>query len=262
MADAHCEGAAITHLITVSCTGFAAPGVDIELFERLKLRSDVARTHVGYMGCHGAINALRIASSIAESVADAVVLVVCVELCSLHLQHTDRPDQHVANALFADGAAACIVTSEQRGHPITLTASKLMPDSRDCMSWSVTDHGFAMTLSQSVPDVIREHLATWLSPIITRIGGAVRWAVHPGGPRILDAVRDSMGLDEAAVSASREVLRQHGNMSSATVLFILARLFATRESERDESTVLLAFGPGLAAELAIIGPQRASNRAE
>jgi predicted naringenin-chalcone synthase len=262
MEEAACSGASVTHLITVSCTGFAAPGVDIELFDRLGLRSDVARTHVGFMGCHGAINALRIADAIATSVTDAVVLVVCVELCSLHLQHTDRADQHVANALFADGAAACIVTSEHRGHPITLTASKLMPDSRDCMSWSVTDHGFAMTLSQSVPDVIREHLAGWLSPIIERVGGAVRWAVHPGGPRILDAVRDSMRLDESAVAASRDVLRQHGNMSSATVLFILARLIANGDSADGMATVLLAFGPGLAAELAIIGPKTVADRTQ
>lgn len=258
------DGRAVTHIVTVSCTGFIAPGIDHALIERLGLPPTVQRLHVGYMGCHGAINALAAARAIVRSEPASRVLVVCVELCSLHFQAGERPDQIVANALFADGAAAMIVAAGAAGRAsmgvVAATGSCVFPDSAGAMAWRVGDHGFEMTLAESVPRLIGEHLRPWLAGWLDRQGQSLRelvengaWAVHPGGPRVLEAVATSLGLSEQAMRASRGVLSQHGNMSSPTVLFILERL------QRDAATagrptVLIAFGPGLSVETALLMP--------
>lgn len=268
---AECPPGAITHVVTASCTGFNAPGIDIELVERLGLRPDVRRAHIGFMGCHAAINALGVAGAIVRAgehrggggQSPPRVLVACVELSSLHLQPSNRPDHIVAGALFADGAAACVVSGasdDESPAPspkleLLDTGSTIIPGSRDAMGWSIGDHGFAMTLAESVPGLVREHLRPWLAPWLARTprGGTsptdVAWCVHPGGPRILDAVRDALGLDDAALRFSRDVLRDHGNMSSATVLFILERML--RAGNRGP-VVMLAFGPGLCIEAALV----------
>ncbi len=270
---ARCDGASITHLVTASCTGFNSPGVDIQLVERLGLRPDVHRVHVGFMGCHAAINALGVAAAIARAggLADrrARVLVACVELSSLHLQPSDRPDHIVAAALFGDGAGACVVSAEPHdahdahdphdahaaGIEFLNAGSIIIPGSREAMGWEIGDAGFAMTLAQSVPGLVREHVRPWLEPWLERtLGpaagpGELAWCVHPGGPKVLEAVGDAMGLDPAALCFSREVLRDHGNMSSATTLFILQRM---QRAGVHSACVMLAFGPGLCMEAALV----------
>ncbi len=251
----------ITHVVTVSCTGMASPGVDLELVERLGLSADVERVNVGFMGCHGAINGLRVARGLVAADPDALVLVCCVELCSVHFQSLDagaeRADDgaSVANALFGDGAAACVLAGGPGGGPeIRSLASRVFSDSSEEMSWRVGDEGFRMTLSARVPGLIGDHIAGWIDPWLDRVGLARSavgsWAVHPGGPRVLDAVRAGLGLEERATAVSKAVLREHGNMSSATVLFILERML---RDECAKPIVGLAFGPGLSGEAVLIG---------
>jgi predicted naringenin-chalcone synthase len=256
----------ITHLITVSCTGFYAPGFDFALIRELDLPRNVARTHVGFMGCHGLLNGLRVAQGFVAADPSAVTLTCAVELCSLHHQYGWDSDKIVANALFADGAAAVVGRAESGtmnangdrnaiGRPYALlqSGSTLIDDSDDAMSWRVGDHGFTMTLSPRVPELIGEHLRTWLEGWLTRqglsIGSVGSWAVHPGGPRILSAVGESLGLALAALVPSQRVLAEYGNMSSPTIAFILDRLQRARAAR---PCVALAFGPGLAVEAALL----------
>jgi predicted naringenin-chalcone synthase len=249
--------AAITHIVTCSCTGFANPGVDLEVVAALGLPGTVARTHVGFMGCHGAFNALRVAHAFAAADPAAIVLVVCVELCSLHFQYGTRSDHVVANSIFADGAAAIVATaqnSETRSRSQLLgQRSQVLPKSTDQMGWIIGDHGFEMTLSPRVPDAIAMHLPAGVDALLQGHGltrSDVRsWAVHPGGPRILTAVAEALGLAEPALHCSRGVLADHGNMSSATILFILERL---AQEARPGPCMAMAFGPGLTAELALL----------
>jgi predicted naringenin-chalcone synthase len=243
----------ITHLVTVSCTGFAAPGVDVRLIKDLGLPQTVERTHVGFMGCHGALNGLRVATAFALD-PRARVLVCAVELCSLHVRYGWHEDGLVANALFADGAAACVVSSgPEPGFWVRATGSCLVPDSEDAMGWRIGDHGFEMRLDSSVPGLIARHLRPWLAAWLERCGltidGVGSWAIHPGGPRIIRSVVDGLGLPEAAAEVSRAVLAEHGNMSSPTVLFILKRL---QQLRAPGPVVALAFGPGLTAEAALL----------
>lgn len=255
LAGARVSARNITHLVTVSCTGFAAPGVDHALISGLGLSPTVLRTNVGFMGCHGAINGLRVAEAFVRGDAASNVLLCCVELCSLHFQTEHREDAIVANALFADGAAAAVIgaASHQRDMPrIAGTASRVLPDSAGDMSWRIGDHGFRMTLSARVPDLVRAGLGDWLVGWLATHGlglADVRgWAVHPGGPKVLDAVAGALELPGEAMDASRAVLAEHGNMSSATVLFVLRRML----EQKTAPTVLLAFGPGLTAEAALV----------
>jgi len=246
----------ITHFITVSCTGFAAPGVDIALIQDLGLPPGVQRSHVGFMGCHGALNGLRIAGAFTTAEADARVLLCAVELCSLHFNYGSGSDTHVANALFSDGAAALVgvcggIRSGQVWQ-LVQTGSCLFPDADDAMTWSVGDHGFEMTLSARVPELIAAHLRPWLGQWLATAGLAIEdvpsWAVHPGGPRVLSAVAASLQIGESAMAESFAVLSEHGNMSSPTILFILQRLIA---QTAPRPCVALAFGPGLAVEAAL-----------
>lgn len=251
----------ITHLVTVSCSGFSAPGVDVRLVRELGLTDRVARVHVGFMGCHGALNGLRVARAFIDADPNANVLVSAVELCSLHHQYGWNPDQIVANALFADGAAAAVCVGEGRQpdgssclHGLT-SGSTIVPETDDLMSWRIGDHGFEMGLSPKVPDTIRSTLRNWLAGWlagqgldIDRIG---RWAIHPGGPRILQACAEALELDSEAIATSKSVLADYGNMSSPTILFIVERL--VRQSAPGP-WVLLAFGPGLTIEAALVEP--------
>jgi predicted naringenin-chalcone synthase len=212
---------AITHLVTVSCTGFFSPGLDATLIDALGLPPTVERTHVGFMGCHGALNGLRVAASQAVE-APARVLLCAVELCSLHFAYGWNSEMVVANTLFADGAAAVVGVpsrnGEDSGWSIQAQGTLLMPKSGDAMSWRIGDHGFRMTLSAAVPELIRANLAGWLEGWLNDQGLGLdeitSWAVHPGGPRILDAVQDTLALENDVLDVSRDVLRRHGNMSS------------------------------------------------
>lgn len=258
VANAGIEGAEITHLVTCSCTGFASPGFDHEVIASLKLPASTVRTHVGFMGCHGAFNAIRVADAFVTAWPESVPLVVCVELCSLHFQYGLRSDTVVANSVFADGAAAIV-----GGHPSRRRAaaawtldhqwSRILPDSRDQMGWAIGDHGFEMNLSAAVPRIIAHHLpaAVALGLAETNLAPADigSWAVHPGGPRVLAAVEDALVLPAGALAVSRAVLAEHGNMSSGTILFILERLMRNAAAA---PCVAMAFGPGLTAELALL----------
>ena len=260
----------ITHLITVSCTGFNAPGIDIALIDDLELPYTTQRIQVGFMGCHAAINGLRAGNGIVASDKRAKVLMCCVELCSLHYQYGMVADHIVSNALFADGAAAIVIESEQgktehspgihttHSRPLPLgfvdaTGSFLVPKSRDAMTWSIGDNGYQMTLSARVPNLIEEHLADYLSDFLQQqgesLGSISGWAVHPGGSRILSAVEKTLKLPKEALATSRSVLADHGNMSSATMLFILERFAAKRQPK---PWLMLGFGPGLEIEVSLI----------
>ena len=262
----------ITHLITVSCTGFAAPGVDVGLIERFGLLPTVQRTHVGFMGCHGAINALRVANAFASADPKAHILISCVELCSLHMQYGTEVEKIIANALFSDGAAAVIghgndsARSERSSWHVVASGSFLIPDSRDDMSWCIGDHGFEMTLSPRVPEMIGKYLGLWLADWLDVQGLSIddvgSWVVHPGGPKVLDAVADALDLPDKSLEHSRAVLAEYGNMSSATVLFILDSLSKSRvrtvqcsdtsPTSHLSPCVMLAFGPGLVVEVALL----------
>lgn len=255
------DAASVTHLVTCSCTGFASPGVDVGLVAGLGLPPTIARTHVGFMGCHGAFNALRVAEAFVAARPASVPLVVCVELCSLHFRYGPGSDAVVANALFADGAAAVVgsaVARERRPGPAWILRrqwSAILPDSLDDMAWTIGDHGYRMHLSSAVPAALGQHVPGAVAAGLDGTGLAAAdvatWAVHPGGPRILSAVEEALGLPPAALAASREVLASHGNMSSATILFILDRLLRGGAAG---PCVAMAFGPGLTAELALLDP--------
>lgn len=242
----------ITHLITASCTGFFAPGLDAALIERLKLPPTVRRLHVGFMGCHAAFNVLGAARDAAAADADARVLVCCVELCSLHLAYGADPGKLVANSLFADGSASVIVGRCAEGDcgdwQLRDFSSCLLPDSRDAMTWNIGDHGFEMTLSAGVPGIIRRQLSPWCQSWLLSQGLEVSdirgWAIHPGGPKILTAVADALSLDPNELRFSRDILARYGNMSSATVLFILQQMAA----EVSGPVVGIGLGPGLMVE--------------
>ncbi len=246
----------ITHLITVSCTGFAAPGVDIALIKELNLSSNVSRTHIGFMGCHGALNGLRVASALAESAPDSRVLLSAVELCSLHFYYGWDPEKIVANGLFADGSAALVAAAghqiEDKHWKLRASGAHIFPNSQNAMKWGIGDFGFEMELSPELPQLISSHLRSWLEDWLAGQNLEIKqirsWAVHPGGPRILQAVRDSLGLSEKALAVSKEVLMEYGNMSSPTLLFILDRL---QKKNAPLPCVALGFGPGLAIEAAL-----------
>jgi predicted naringenin-chalcone synthase len=247
---------AVTHLITVSCTGAESPGLDHALIDRLGLRSEISRTHVGFMGCHGAINGLALADAFVRAHDGALAMVVCVEVCSLHFQAQAPWDQQVANAIFADGAA-CAVVGGAGGRPdaprLRAFGSRVFPGTRDLMSWTIGEHGFEMRLSPRVPGVLRRAVGPWtdqwLGALKLSRADIAAWAVHPGGRDILTAVERGLGLPDQALDASRAVLDRHGNMSSGTVLWVLDALL-----QRGTAGLIgaLSFGPGLTGEGVLI----------
>ncbi len=255
---AQLAAAEITHLICVSCTGFSAPGVDIQLIQRLGLPASTDRTLIGFMGCHAAFNGLKVAHAICQSHPQARVLLVCVELCSLHLQIEDSLESVVINAIFADGAAAAVLTSrseqEAAGKLVYREGySWLLEDSLGFMSWTIGDTGFLMGLAPQVPKLIVQHLPAYLATFLARHNITQEdlefWAVHPGGRQILDQVRAAFALREEQIQDSYAILRQYGNMSSATILFILQVLLARHQAGQPyQNGLALAFGPGLTIE--------------
>ncbi|USU07075.1 type III polyketide synthase [Sphingomonadaceae bacterium OTU29LAMAA1] len=239
----------ITHLVVASCTGFVAPGIDQIIARRLNLPADVERLLIGFMGCYAAVVALRTARHIVRSCPDARVLVVTVELSSLHLQAEDAVEPLLAMLQFGDGAAAALVTADPAGIELGQPFAATLPDSADLIRWTITDTGFAMHLDGAVPGRIGQALADRAFIDTVTAGSApgdLFWAVHAGGRSILDAVQSALDLPGDALAASRGVLSDNGNMSSATLMFVLARLLAAPPAHRDG--VALAFGPGLAAE--------------
>jgi predicted naringenin-chalcone synthase len=258
--DSGVERSEITHLIAVSCTGFFAPGLDIELVKRLELPADTRRTFVGFMGCYAAFNAMRVAHSFCQSHPDARVLLVCAELCTLHLQVNGSFESAIVNAIFSDGAAAVVLAAvrdeDAAGELMYLDGqAQLDDDSMEDMTWDIGDTGFVMGLSSRVPSMIADRLPTYvaglLRPYQLDIEDVDFWAIHPGGRAIIDKAQEVLNLDEEAVLDSLEVLRLHGNMSSPTILFVLKRILECRETVG--TGVALAFGPGLTIEGALLG---------
>lgn len=235
----------VTHLVVASCTGFVAPGIDQILARELGLDGSVERTLIGFMGCYAAVAALRTARHIVRSEPDARVLVVTVELSTLHLQAESAIEPLLAMLQFGDGAAAALVSADRVGVALGRPFAATLPDSDALIRWDITDRGFAMHLSGEVPGRIAAALAD-PAFVATMTGGARvdGWAVHAGGRSILDAVEQALHLPADALAASRAVLADNGNMSSATLMFVLARMLDSPPARG----VALAFGPGLAAE--------------
>ncbi len=241
----------VTHVVTVSCTGFYAPGPDLEVVRALGLRPGTERYHLGFMGCYAAFPALRMAQAFCRSDPDAVVLIAAVELCTLHLQPSREVDAVVSASVFADGAAGALVSARPpRGPALTLErfADGLAPEGASDMAWTIGDHGFEMVLSSYVPAIVGEKAHAALGPLLEGSGvdpaDVRRWAVHPGGRAILDRLEQGLALPAEALAASRRVLAGYGNMSSATVLFVLAEMMA-EPAPPGEPLVAMAFGPGL-----------------
>lgn len=249
--DPEIAAAGVTHLVVASCTGFVAPGIDQLIIARTGIDPAVERSVIGFMGCYAAVNALRTAHHIVRSEPRARVLVVTVELCTLHFQRTRALDKLLSMLLFGDGAAAALVSAESTGIALTDFRSAAIRGSADAITWRIGDQGFDMHLGGEVPARIADALAD------ERKGdgsGLLRgqapddfdlWAVHAGGRTILDAVERAFGLSPQALQPSRAVLRAFGNMSSATLMFVLAGMLRER---RRGNGLALAFGPGLAAE--------------
>jgi predicted naringenin-chalcone synthase len=251
----------ITHLITVSCTGFFNPGPDYKIVRALGLNPAVQRYHLGFMGCYAAFPALRAAKSFCEADPEAVVLVVCAELCSLHVRTSNDPDAIMGSALFADGAAAAVVTAREVPESTALLQldhfeTVLTPVGEDSMAWNIGDEGFEMVLGNYVPHIIDDHIVGALEPLLARDASLTglpyrditHWAIHPGGRSILDKVQSRLELTDEQLVPARETLRNFGNMSSATVLFVLKHILDLPPLEGDERICSMAFGPGLTVE--------------
>ncbi len=239
----------VTHLITVSCTGLAAPGLEIELQERMGFRSDIQKATVNFMGCYAALHALRLADWICKSEEKAKVLIVCVELCTLHFQKEYKFEYLASGSLFADGAAAVLVSNQATGLHMKGFFTDTNSEARDAMDWTISSKGFLMNLSSKVADsighVIVDSLRNATEQKQLPFTESDHWAVHPGGRKILEVVRDAFALKDDQIEDSFEVLSNYGNMSSPTILFILKSLL---EKEVSGSITGLAFGPGLTIE--------------
>ncbi|GAA4036060.1 type III polyketide synthase [Arthrobacter methylotrophus] len=251
----------ITHVITVSCTGFFNPGPDYKVVRALGLSPAVQRYHLGFMGCYAAFPALRAARQFCQADPSAVVLVICVELCSLHVRTSNDPDTIMGSAIFADGAAAAVVTSREPEGPDPVIRldhfeTVLTPVGEEAMAWNIGDEGFEMILGTYVPHIIEEHITGALEPLLARDSSLAglpyrditHWAIHPGGRSILDKVESKLELTEEQLVPAREVLRNYGNMSSATVLFVLKHILGQTPAQREERICSMAFGPGLTVE--------------
>jgi alkylresorcinol/alkylpyrone synthase len=247
--------AEVGDLLAVSCTGYSGPGLDVHLVDDLGLGDRVQRLAVGHMGCYAALPALRTAAALSAA-SGRRALVACVELCSLHLQQVRTREDAVYQALFGDGAAAALVGGGGDGPAIVGSATTTVPGSEERMGWLVEDEGFRMWLSPRVPALVERGLGRLVEDLLGPQGLAAadvaHWAVHPGGPEIIDRVQRRLGLSDAQVARSREVLADGGNRSSATILFILEQLLASGEAEPGQWIVALAFGTGLTLEALLL----------
>ncbi len=243
----------ITHLITVSCTGMSAPGLDLQVMELMDLDKNIFRTSVNFMGCYAAIHALKIADAFCNSDSAARVLIVCTELCTLHFQREATMDNIASSLLFGDGSSAALVTPNNtlfQGLYIDRFYSEVIPKGKRDMAWELSSSGFLMTLSGYVPDLIQEDF----SGVVQKVAAADRvavsdishWCIHPGGKRILDVIYKSLQFKKAELDASYKVLQEVGNLSSATILFVLKELLS--KEEKINKLFGAAFGPGLTVE--------------
>jgi len=257
----HFQKKEITHIITVSCTGMYAPGLDIELVEELNLATDTLRTAINFMGCYAAINALRVADYICKANAKATILLVCVELCTIHFQKNKTEDNLLSNALFADGAAALLISNNKEEGSLSLSVEEMYSDmqlaGKKDMAWHIGDFGFEMILSSYVPDVIQQGIKKLCNKLLEKLPIEYKdidfFAIHPGGKRILEVVEKELLLPKKANFYAYQILSNYGNMSSPTVLFVLKEIWKNLNKADNQKTILsLAFGPGLTVESALL----------
>ena len=254
----------ITHLITVSCTGMSAPGLDLDLMQNLDLKPNTYRTSVNFMGCYAAFHALKHANAICRSEADAKVMIVCVELCTLHFQNETDMDNITATMLFADGAAAVLVTSdsyaaetETKGLQIGKFYSEVAFQGRKDMAWNISKTGFLMRLSSYIPKIIQGGVTELLGKALVHNNKKkeeiTHWAIHPGGRKILDVTAEALQFPKEKLSPSYKVLNDYGNMSSPTILFVLKEMWQNNiDFEQKENIFASGFGPGLTMETMIL----------
>lgn len=260
LADAGITPDRVGQFTVASCTGYATPGLDILLARDLGMPVSTQRLHIGHMGCYAAIPGLA-AVAASTRMRDEVSVLLCVELTSLHVQPRDTSggrldvEQVVAHALFSDAAAAVVVAPDAPGLEFVDVVARTDVARSALMTWEVTDLGFRMGLSPEVPAVLAEHVEDAVNELLAPQGlertDVARWAIHPGGPRIVEVVADRLGLDDEAVASSRQVLADHGNCSSATVLLILDRIL-DEGLEPGDPVVVMAFGPGLTLYAALL----------
>jgi len=250
----------VTHLITVSCTGMTAPGLEMQIMEEMGLQSNIQKTSVNFMGCYAAIHALKLADAICNNDRNAKVLIVCTELCTLHFQKKSTLDNITSSLLFGDGAAAVLVTGDHDksfGLKIKNFYSEVSRDGKEDMKWELSSTGFLMTLSGKIPDLVEkifndvaEHALNKASLKKEEIS---HWCIHPGGKKILHSVEKAVGLTTDDLKYSYDILREFGNMSSPTILFVLKKIFDELYKSREKANILgAAFGPGLTTETFIL----------
>ena len=238
------ERSGITHVLVTCCTGLYAPGLDFEIVDYLGLSAGVERTMIGFMGCYAAINALKLARHIVRSDPQAGVLMVNLELCTLHFQETQTLEQVLSFLVFADGAAASLITAREQGFALDSFKAISVPGTRELITWKIRGFGFDMLLSGQVPAELGRALQE--GELMAERANIDLWAVHPGGRSVLDAVEKGLELPADALAASREVLSRFGNMSSATVMFVLERMM--QQALPGQRGCAMSFGPGLTAE--------------
>ncbi|MBA2650175.1 MAG: type III polyketide synthase [Legionella sp.] len=246
----------ITHLITVSCTGMYAPGIDIEIVQKLKLNKATKRTTINFMGCYGAFNGIKVADAFSRTDPKAKVLVVCVELCTIHFQRAADLSNLISNAIFSDGAAAVIIEANPEGKLVLGLESffcSLLPNSENDMAWHVGDQGFDMILSSYIPALIKSGISTFAEQLLEKTKLAIfdidYFAIHPGGQKILEACEIALNISKEDNQFSYKVMQNYGNMSSATVLFVLKEIWNNLQRTDDGKTIFsCAFGPGLTLE--------------
>jgi predicted naringenin-chalcone synthase len=253
--EGHCEPQQVTHLITVSCTGMSAPGLDLELVEALQLPSAVFRTSINFMGCYAAVHALKLAHALAASDEGARVLIVCTELCTLHFQQEPTLDNMLSSLLFSDGSAAALVVSDSataKGLRLRHFYSEIVAAGKTAMGWSLSSTGFQMTLTSYVTDLISADFAALVDRALQKAGmereRIDHWCIHPGGRKILDAIHKSLSFTNGDLLPCYTVLDEFGNMSSPTILFVLQRILENLSHSRDNCIFGAAFGPGLTME--------------
>lgn len=243
----------ITHLITVSCTGMSAPGLDLQLVELMDLEKNIFRTSVNFMGCYAAIHALKIADAFCRADVKAQVLIVCTELCTIHFQREATMDNMAASLLFGDGSAAALITSNENDLPglyIDDFYSEVIPKGKRDMAWELSSTGFLMTLSGYIPELIQEDFLRITERALGKenisINQITNWCIHPGGKRILEAIQKSLCFENGQLKPSYEVLEEFGNLSSASILFVLKKTM--EQNKNIKKMFAAAFGPGLTVE--------------
>ncbi len=256
--DGHIHARDITHLITVSCTGMSAPGLDLQVMALMDLPKNIYRSSVNFMGCYAAIHALKMADAICKNEVSARVVIVCTELCTLHFQKEPTADNIASSLLFADGSAAVLVTHDSfagRGYRIHDFYAEVVPKGKKDMAWELSGTGFLMTLSGYVPELIEEDFEDLVGRALAHAGKTKadidNWCIHPGGKRILDVIGKTLQFPDHTLDSSYGVMNDYGNMSSPTILFVLKRIMQ-QVKKGDEEIFGAAFGPGLTMETFVL----------